>query len=292
MNRFTVVFLLLVFSFFSNAQDLMDMLGDSAVKDFTTATFKTTRIVNGKSIENPAKGNLVFNISHHFGKVNSGAYNLAGLDQSTIRFGFEYGVSDRIAIGAGRSSLLKTFDGYFKVKLLRQQSGKRNIPFTVNWMAGMDLNSTKWANPDRTNYFTSRLSYVHQIMIARKFNNALSLQLTPTMVHKNLVPLMTDKNDIFAMGFGGRIKLTQRLSLNAEYFYLMPGNTATANYYNSFSLGVDIETGGHVFQLHFTNSQAMFERGFITETNGKWSKGDVYFGFNITRTFVLKSNAD
>ena len=243
-------------------------------------------------MKNPAKGNLVFNISHHFGKVNSGAYNLAGLDQSTIRFGFEYGVSDRIAIGAGRSSLLKTFDGYFKVKLLRQQSGKRNIPFTVNWMAGMDLNSTKWANPDRTNYFTSRLSYVHQIMIARKFNNALSLQLTPTMVHKNLVPLMTDKNDIFAMGFGGRIKLTQRLSLNAEYFYLMPGNTATANYYNSFSLGVDIETGGHVFQLHFTNSQAMFERGFITETNGKWSKGDVYFGFNITRTFVLKSNAD
>lgn len=286
MKRFSLAILVFL-SISANSQDLLDLLADSASSDYTTATFKTTRIVNGKSIENPAKGELVFNISHHFGKVNSGAYEFFGLDQSTIRLGLEYGLTDRISMGVGRSSLLKTFDGYFKVKLLRQQTGKKEIPVTVTWMSGMDLNSTKWQNPDRTNYFTSRLSYVHQLMIARKLTSALSLQITPTVVHKNLVPNYTDKNDMFAVGFGGRIKLTPSISLNSEYFYLIPGNTVTDNYYNSFSVGFDIETGGHVFQLHFTNSQAMFDRGFITETGGQWSKGDIYFGFNITRTFDL-----
>jgi hypothetical protein len=288
MMRILPVFFLLFMSSALFSQDLMDVLKDSSkTRDYTTATFKATRIVNGKSVENPAPGNLIFSISHHFGQVNSGAYNFFGLDQSTIRLGFEYGVNNRLALGIGRSTMQKTFDGYFKFKLLRQQTGKRNIPFTVSWLSGIDLNSTKWQYPDRTNYFTSRLSYFHQLMIARKFSNALSFQLTPALVHKNIVPRHTDQNDIFALGFGGRIKLTERLSLNGEYFYLIPGNTVTDNYYNSFSVGIDLETGGHVFQLHFTNSQGMFERGFITETTGTWSKGDIFFGFNITRIFTI-----
>lgn len=270
------------------AQDLMDMLGDDKPKtEFAYATFKTTRIVNGQSIENPASGVLLFMISHHFGALNSGAYNFFGLDQSTIRLGLDYGVNDFLSVGIGRSSWQKSYDANFKLKLLRQSSGERNMPVSLSLYSSVVLNSLKWQDPTRTNYFTSRLAFTNQLLIARKVSNALSLQLSPTFIHKNLVPTAVSQNDIFAMGIGGRYKLTQRLSLNAEYFYLLPGNTADT-YENSFSLGIDIETGGHVFQLHFTNAQPMFDRAFITETTGKWTKGDIFFGFNISRVFTVK----
>jgi hypothetical protein len=271
-----------------HAQDLMDMLGDDKpATEYAYATFKATRIVNGQSIENPANGVLLFTISHHFGKVNTGAYNFFGLDQSTIRLGLDYGINDFLSVGIGRSSWRKTFDASLKAKLLRQCSGERNMPVSISWYSSIVLDSYKWADTSRKNYFTSRLSFTHQLLIAKKFSNALSLQLTPTFVHKNLVATAKEQNDIFAVGFGGRYKLTQRLAVNAEYFYLLPGNTADT-YENSFSVGVDIETGGHVFQLHFTNAQPMFDRAFITETAGKWSKGDIYFGFNISRVFTIK----
>lgn len=271
----------------ASAQDLFDVLGKDTIKtNYAYATFKTTRVVNGQSVENSSKGTLLFLISHHFGPANSGSYNLFGLDQSTIRFGFEYGLSDRLCVGVGRSSYEKTFDGFVKYKLLRQSSGYKNMPVTLSLFSTMDINTLKWQDPTRTNFFSSRLSFAYQMLIARKFSNSLSLQLSPTLVHKNLVPGVNDKNDIYALGFGGRFKLTERVSLNAEYFALM-NQPKTSIYENSFSVGVDIETGGHVFQLHFTNSMPMFERGFITETVGKWSKGDIFFGFNISRAFTI-----
>ncbi len=274
------------------AQDLLDLLGEEEpVTNYTYATFKTTRIINGHSIENPADGVLLFMISHRFGKLNSGAYDFFGLDQATIRLGLEYGIGDRLSIGIGRSSYQKAFDGFLKFKLLRQSSGEKNMPVTATWFSSMDLFSLKWQNTERKNYFTSRLSYVHQLMIARKFNDYLSIQITPTFIHKNLVSSTTDDNDTYAMGMGGRFKLTQRVSFNAEYFYLLPGSVSES-FINPLSLGFDIETGGHVFQLHFTNAQPMFERGFITETRGKWKNGDIYFGFNISRVFTLKKPAE
>ncbi|KAF0201009.1 MAG: hypothetical protein FD170_3041 [Bacteroidetes bacterium] len=280
------------FGFHASGQDLLDLLGeDEPVTNYTYATFKTTRIINGHSIENPADGVLLFMISHRFGKLNSGAYDFFGLDQATIRLGFEYGIGDRLSVGIGRSSYQKSFDGFLKFKLLRQSSGEKNMPVTATWFSSMDLFSLKWQDTERKNYFTSRLSYVHQLMIARKFNDYLSIQLTPTFIHKNLVSSNTDDNDTYAMGLGGRFKLTQRVSLNAEYFYLLPGSVSES-FINPLSIGFDIETGGHVFQLHFTNAQPMFERGFITETRGKWQNGDIYFGFNISRVFTLKKPAE
>jgi opacity protein-like surface antigen len=270
------------------AQDLMDMLGDDKpTTEYAYATFKATRIINGQSIENPANGVLLFTISHHFGQLNSGAYNFFGLDKSTIRLGLDYGLNDYVSIGVGRSSFEKSFDASLKAKILRQSSGERNMPVSVSWYSSVVLNSLHWQYPERKNYFSSRLSFTNQLLIARKFSNSLSLQLSPTLVHKNLVPTAKSQNDIFAVGFGGRYKITQRMALNAEYFYLLPGNTADT-YQNCLSFGVDIETGGHVFQLHFTNAQPLFDRAFITETTGKWSKGDIYFGFNISRVFTLK----
>jgi hypothetical protein len=129
------------------------------------------------------------------------------------------------------------------------------------------------------------------MIIARKFSDKLSLQLSPTMIHRNLVLTTEDENDVYAIGTAGRYKLTKRTALNAEYFYVLPGETAD-NFYNSLSVGFDIETGGHVFQLHLTNSQGMIEKFFIPANAGRWSKGDIYFGFNISRVFSLKKKKD
>ena len=271
------------------SQDLMNMLdeNDPPKKELVNATFKTTRLVNGQSVENPADGVLVFIISHRFGRVNQGAYDLFGLDQATMRLGLEYGINDRLAVGFGRSTHQKTIDGFLKFKILRQSIGEQAMPVSLSYFGSMAINTLKWQEPTRKNYESSRYSYVHQLLIARKFNNRLSIQLTPTLVHKNLVPLKNDQNDIFATGFGGRFKITNRTSVNAEYFWLLPGTTAD-NYQNCLSLGIDIETGGHVFQLIFSNAQPQFERAFITETTGDWTKGDIFFGFNLTRVFTIK----
>ncbi|HRY97709.1 MAG TPA: DUF5777 family beta-barrel protein [Bacteroidales bacterium] len=287
--KYLTLALLTTLSLSLRAQDdLMALLGDDAPQqDLAYATFKTTRVVNGQSIENPAPGVLLFIISHHFGTLNTGPYELFGLDQSTIRFGLEYGLNDHLALGFGRSSWEKTYDGFLKLKLLRQQTGKRNIPLSLSWFSSVALNSLKWQDTERENYFSSRLSYVHQLLMARKFSPGLSLQLSPSIIHKNLVPAAIDKNTAFALGIGGRAKLTQRTAFNFEYFYLLPDQYVNS-VNNSLSLGFDIETGGHVFQLHFSNSKPMFERGFITETQGKWSRGDIFFGFNITRVFTMR----
>ena len=274
------------------AQDLMDLLESETEEEinYTTATFKSTRILNGHSIERMQEGQLDFRISHRFGTINSGAYEFFGLDEANIHLGLEYGIKDWIMIGLGRGTYQKTVDGFLKFSILRQSAGKKNIPVSVSWLSTVGVNSLKWTDPERINYFSSRLSYVHQLLIGRKFNDRISLQLTPGMIHRNLVETEIDPNDLYSIGIGGRFKITQRLSLNSEYFYVIrPKNRPLDfNYYNSFSVGFDIETGGHVFQLHITNSVAMIEKGFIGETTGDWLNGDIHFGFNISRVFSLK----
>ncbi len=253
--------------------------------NYTTATFKTTRLINGHTVENIAKGVLDVKISHRFGTLNRGAYELFGLDNATMRMGFDYGITNNIMIGVGRSTFQKTFDGFIKVKLLRQSSGKINMPIAVSYVATIALNSLKFTDTSRKNLFSSRLSYTHQLIIGRKFSEKTSLQIMPTFVHRNLAEA-GEKNDILAIGIGGRQKLSKRISINAEYYYQIP-SYQPANSTNALSIGFDIETGGHVFQLHFTNAKGMAEKNFITETTGLWGKGDVLFGFNISRVFTI-----
>jgi opacity protein-like surface antigen len=291
MNRVTIfLFSFFIFQFSSAwAQDLLDLLEEDEAQttEYAYATFKATRIVNGQSIENPPNGGLTFVISHHFGRINEGWYEFFGLDQANIRFGFEYGINDWLAVGIGRSSVAKTYDGSLKVKIFRQSKGLRNMPVSLSYWTNVAITSLKWQEPERTNYFTSRMEYAHQLLIARKFGNSLSLQLTPTFIHRNLVETIEDQNDVWAVGAGGRVKVTNRLSVNAEYFYLLPGQTAD-DFYNSFSVGIDLETGGHVFAIYLTNSQGLIEEQFIPKTDGTWGKGDIHIGFNINRTFQLK----
>jgi hypothetical protein len=279
--------------------DLMKMLEDETKKDrkkeYATATFKTSRLINGHSIENAAAGVLDLKISHRFGMVNKGAYELFGLDQATMRIGLDYGISNRLMIGGGRSTFQKQYDAFGKFKILRQSSGKRgSSPISISAVSTIMLKTLKWDVPTRKNYYTSRLAFAHQLLIARKFSEGVSIQLMPSYVHYNIVQAVTDPNDIFALGAGGRFKLNKRLSFNIEYYHVLPLSFVDGQNYllpgthNSLAVGFDIETGGHVFQLHFTNSTGMTERTFITETTGDFFKGDIHFGFNVSRVFTIK----
>ena len=282
--RILFIFIFLSASSLFAQDDLFDLISGDNPATEVRSTFKGTRVINGQSIELPSKRTLQFVIAHRFGTINSGAYELWGLDQAQMRISLDYGVCDRLALGLARNSFQKTFEGSMKSKLIKQKL-KNGNPVSVSSYHAMFLNSLHWQNPDRGNLFSSRLSYAHQIMIARKFNTSLSLQITPSFIHRNLVETETINNDFFAIGYGGRYKLSKRVSVNAEYFQQF--NRPEETFTNSLSLGFDIETGGHVFQLHVTNSQGMFERSFIGETVGSWSDGDIYFGFNISRVFAL-----
>lgn len=272
--------------------DLLSMLEKEVAGDeksqtnYTTATFKTTRLINGHTVENVAAGVLDVKISHRFGRLNTGSYELFGLDNASMRMGLDYGITRYLMVGIGRSTFEKTYDAYFKLKIFRQSTGKRKMPVTLSYIPTVALKTLKWEDPNRKNYYTSRLYFTHQLIIGRKFSEGTSIQLMPTYVHRNLVKYASESNELFAAGIGGRQKITKRVSINAEYYYQIPGYRLTGTT-NSLSLGFDIETGGHVFQLHFTNSRGMNERTFVSETTGLWEKGDIYFGFNISRVFTV-----
>jgi len=271
----------------ASSQDL-DSLLDKAVKPLTTystASFKSTRIVNGHSIEQMKQNQLEFRISHRFGDFNSGGYNLYGLDYGTIHFALEYGLTDWLELGIGRSTYEKTIDGFAKVSLLRQSRGDKNMPIHLSYLFSTEYISSN-ADTLMTNSY-SRMSYIQQILIARKFNDRLSLQLTPTFIHRNQVRTELDKNDLFSLGVGGRYKLSKRIALNVEYYYVYRANAGSlpTTYYNPLGIGIDIETGGHVFQIMVTNSQSMREGGFIGKTTGSWGDGGIHLGFNISRVF-------
>ena len=292
MRRIITTVLTLLLALNLTAQeDLLKLLDENNHEDinYATATFKSTRVMNGHSVQRMPPGQLDFRISHRFGRINSGAYEFFGLDQSNVHFSLEYGILPWLMVGAGRGTYEKTFDGFAKFTILKQSAGARVMPVSVSFLSAVAATSLKWSDPDRENHFSSRLSYVNQLIVARKISPGISLQIAPTMVHRNLVATEIDPNDLFAVGAGGRIKLTKRISFNAEYYYLAnPKDYLSQKVYDPLSLGFDIETGGHVFQLIFTNSVAMIEKGFIGETTGNWGKGDVHFGFNISRVFTLK----
>lgn len=271
----------------TDTTDLFGLLGNSDETNYTTATFKTTRLMNGHSIENQAAGVLDFRINHRFGNLNGGAYEWFGLDQSNVKIGFDYGVLPWLMVGVGHTNVDKTYDGFVKAKLLRQSTGKKRMPITMTYVVSSAVTTLKWANPNRNNYISSRYAYTNQLLIARKFSNATSIQIMPTLVHQNLIDSLKYKNDVFVIGIGGRQKLTQRMSINAEYYYVLP-NQIKPIYDNSFSLGFDIETGGHVFQITCTNSRGMTDPQFLTQTVGKWLKGDIRLGFNISRVFTVR----
>lgn len=270
--------------------DLLGQLEKEAKKDAATelvdATFKSTRLINGHTVQTPGEGTLVFLFSHNFGTLNQGAYQFFGLDNAQIRLALEYAVTDRLEVGLGRSSLDKTIDGFLKYKLIQQTTGMRTVPVSVTLFTSAALATFRYTDgyPRSVN---DRMAYTYQALIARKFSSDLSLQLMPTLIHRNLVLGEGEKNDVYALGGGGRYKITKRFSVNAEYYQLLSKYTAD-HYRNAVAVGVDIETGGHIFQLHLTNAPGMIEKQFIAETTGNFFKGDIFLGFNVSRNFTVK----
>ena len=280
-----IIYMLAIGNVFAQ-DDLESFLNPLPENTIVINTFKSTRIINNHSVEVFAPKQLDLRISHRFGRLNTGLYDMYGLDQAKIRIGLEYGLLKNLMIGVGRSSYLKTYDGYLKYLLVNQNRGVNNTPFSLAIFSNIVANSLEKNYPDYP--FVGRFSFCHQLLLASKINTKFSIQLMPTWVHWNMVEFAEQKNRIFVLGSGFRYLITRSVSLNGEYFYrISRSNLDQELYHNSFSIGFDIETGGHVFQLHLTNSISMNEPGFITRTTGDWLGGDIHFGFNISREFNL-----
>lgn len=297
MNKLKLYALVAAVCVFANAataqdEDLLSMVGgdEKPKKERVKYAFKSPRVINSHSIEFLNPGTLDFRILHRFGQLDQGYKNFFGLDQASMRMSFDFGIMHNLMAGVGRSTFKKELDAFVKYAPIRQSTGgKLNSPVTVALVSGITMDGMDWADPSRTNYFTSRLAYYFQAVIGRKFSEGFSLQVSPTMVHKNLVKLESDPNNIYALGIGGRLKVSKRVALTWDYNHVLVG-MPDSGYYHPLSVGVDIETGGHVFQLHFSNATGMNERAFITETTGNWGKGEVRFGFNLSRVFQIKKH--
>lgn len=272
--------------------DMLSMIGEpTAPHSFATATFKGTRLINFHTLEVPGERTLDFRIAHRFGTFNQGAYNFWGIDGgASIRLSLEYSYDGRLCLGIGRSSVDKAFDGFAKYRLLRQGENGGS-PLSLTLFTGAYLVSLKDANDGLTNIdkyakFSNRLSYCHQIIVGRKFNDDFSLQIAPTFVHYNLAEELDTKNDVVIIAAAARYKLTQRLAITTEYGWRAT-KYSDSDYYDSFGIGVDIETGGHVFQLMLTNSFGLLESQFYARTADKWRNNGIRLGFNISRVFTI-----
>jgi len=287
---YSTLFICLLFPSFLLAQDdLLDELeSEVEVDDAVSATFKGLKIVNFESTKLVGKRNLYFVVAHRFGTVKNGIDDFFGLDQAVTQLKFIYGITDGFDIGIARSSFQKTYGGHLKYRIVNQR--KNGFPFTIAGYHLVSINTALEKDVLPKLEFNNRLSYVSQLLIASKINKRLSVELIPSYLHENYVRFDDQDNSQFIVGMGGRYKLTNRFSLNVDYGIHM-NRSETSVYKNPLSIGVDIETGGHIFQLHFSNAQAMFENGFLGQAFGDWSDGDFYFGFNLSRIFDFKKKS-
>ncbi len=288
---FTAV--LAIASLHATAQDSTDvdldaLVSDQTEKSYAMNAFKSSRVINGHSMEMIGKGVLDFRILHRFGTINDGVKTLFGLDNASMRMGFDYGLHKNVTIGIGRSTLNKELDGFVKWRIAHQHTGKQAIPVSILYIGGLTAKTNNLGISDSIATTADRLGYYHQIIVGRKFNEKLTLQVAPTFVHTNLVNTTLDKNDVIALGVGARYKLNGSLALVVDAHPILYGGTNSAQM--PLSAGIDIETGGHVFQLHFSNATGMNERAFITETSNKWTKAEIRFGFNLSRVFTIVKN--
>lgn len=280
------VMLLATINAFAQQEDLLKNVEDSAArKEYITGAFKSTRVINSHSMEMLGKGLLDVRFLHRFGTVENGISNLFGLDEAKMRFGLDYGISKNLTVGIGRSTHKKEWDGFLKYRIVQQSTGPGSFPASLVWVSGIATNTLAYQKGDVKNQFKYRTGYYHVLIIGRKFNNKFSMQLNPTFVHQNLVDSIKNYNNTWAIGTGVRFKVSHRVAIVADYHCIVAGKQPGT--VNPLSIGVDIETGGHVFQLHFSNSRGMNERAFITETTNKWSKGEIRFGFNLSRVFTV-----
>lgn len=281
MKNYLLLLFCLPFLSFSQ-DDLLDEIdSDSVVDTYAESVFKSLKIVNFESTKLVDEKGLLFNVSHRFGSIENGFDTFFGLDDAVTRIQFIYGVADWFNIGVSRSSYQKIYEGSIKYRLVRQSD---HFPVTIVGFNSLMINTAlDEANLPKLE-FKHRLSYATQVLVSRKFTENLSLELAPSFFHDNYQMIDDQSNSQFALGLGGRYKIGKRFSINADYGWNMT-RSSESPFRNPLSIGVDLETGGHVFQMHFTNAQPMNVNGFLGQATGDWSEGDIYFGFNLTRSF-------
>ncbi|WP_452596607.1 DUF5777 family beta-barrel protein [Pontimicrobium sp. MEBiC01747] len=282
MKKLLFIILFLPLTIFAQ-DDLLDEIDtDDNANNYASASFKGLKIVNFESTKLVAKKELTFVVSHRFGSLENGLDNFFGLDDAVTRLNFVYGLTDAINVSVSRSSFQKIYEGALKYRLTRQQDN--GFPFTMVGYNSVYINTgLEKANLPKLK-FKHRVGYTAQLLIARKVSKKLTLELAPTFFHDNFVVLNEQDNSQFALGMGGRYKLGKRWSFNADYGWHL-NRASNSPFKNPLSIGFDLETGGHVFQMHLSNSQAMNANGFLGQATGDWGDGDIYFGFNLSRNF-------
>lgn len=288
MKKYLLLTLLLLSFYGLKAQEDSTIIVDENPVEYVEKTFNTPKIINGQTVELIGKGEMQFLISHRMGNIDLGYKELWGFYQATSRLSLDLGITDWLMIGAATHTNQKLFDGFAKYRIFRQCSGKKNFPLSITGFSAIAINTSELGYPEGESYFDARLYYTHQLLVARKFNDNLSLQISPTLVHKNMVADPNDKNNIFSVGFAGKYKLNRRFSIIADFHWVMPDQINSYNHYNSFSVGVDIVTSRrHSFQLFLSNSTGMDEKSFITETKENFKPKGIHIGFNIATLFTV-----
>ncbi len=280
---FILIMLLLCQILTAQGDDLLSEIDTDSIGDqYATAAFKGLKIVNFESTKLVAKKELTFIVSHRFGSIENGFDSFFGLDDAVTRLNFVYGITDGINIGVSRSSFQKIYEASAKYRLVRQK--ENGFPFTIVAYNSILINTALEKENLPKLEFRDRLGYTAQLLISKKVSSKLSLEVAPTFFHDNFVAYDDQHNSQYAIGFGGRQKLGKRWSINLDYGWHL--NRADGSpFKNPLSIGFDLETGGHVFQMHFSNAQAMNTNGFLGQATGDWSDGNIYFGFNLSRVF-------
>lgn len=277
------LFIILFYSFCLSAQEdlLAELEATTEPVTFNYPAFKAMKIVNLQSTKVAEQGDLYLYVSHRFGTVKDGIETFFGLDNANTKIQLVYGLWKGLQIGLGRESLRKTYSGSAKMILATQT---QTFPVNLTAYGTLNMNAQVTSSTLPELVFADRLSYASQILMARRFSNRVSFQLAPTFIRQNLVFEGSQAHNQAALGLGGRVKLSKRLSLNLDYLYNF-NRASNSTFRNPLSIGLDIETGGHVFQLLFSNAQSTNEPGFMSNAEGDWSAGEIYFGFNIVRVF-------
>ncbi|MCC6691141.1 MAG: hypothetical protein IT235_06365 [Bacteroidia bacterium] len=295
LKIFLLLLLVCEYPSFSFAQDLMSIL-DSVQKpaghEKVFATFKDSKVINAQSTETVKKRCLDFNISHRFGSMGvesgGGPHTLYGWDAiSDVRFSFDYGITDNITIGIARNKRLENIDGTLKWRFL-EQTADNHIPVSVAFYGNsaitpMAKSSFYLGTVNVSPKITDRIAYVSQLIIARKFTRYFSFEILPTYQHRNFVKALVnsyngkeESNDLFALGAAMRLKLTRRMAILIDYFHVFSDyrkNNPVTPYYDPLAVGIEIETGGHVFHINVTNALGIIENDFIPNTTDSWTKG-------------------
>ncbi|MHC0443177.1 DUF5777 family beta-barrel protein [Flavobacterium sp. 3-210] len=280
----SVAFFLSIICHVSAQDDLLKELDTIKSKEKQTETlgFKGLQICNMQSTKLTAKGEWYVLISHRFGDLTKGFENFFGLDDAYTKLGAIYGVTNWLSVGASRQTNNKIYELTLKYRLKTQEVD--GFPVTIVGYNTMDINTNLSTDQYPNLQFNNRLAYTTQLLVSRQFSDKISLEINPIYIHKNLYDETTERKDQFAVGLGGRYKFTKRLSMNLEYAPRINAPESEV-YHNLLSVGLDIDTGGHIFQMVFSNCQTMNDVYVFSNATGKWNGGGIYFGFNLYRVF-------